>query len=45
MKISASFLSSKDVPNDLRKLDQTVVDYVHLDFMDGRFILNLSFFF
>ncbi|MBP5678371.1 MAG: ribulose-phosphate 3-epimerase [Bacilli bacterium] len=40
MKISASFLSSQDIPKDLRKLDATDVDYIHVDFMDGKFVLN-----
>lgn len=40
MKISASFLSSKDVVLDLKKLDQTDVDYIHVDIMDGKFVKN-----
>lgn len=40
MKISATFLSSKNVPQDLMKLDQTDVDYVHVDVMDGKFVSN-----
>ena len=40
MKISASFLSSKDVPKDLVKLNDTDVDYIHVDFMDGKFVSN-----
>ena len=40
MKVSASFLSSSNVPNDLMKLDTTDVDYIHVDFMDGKFVKN-----
>ena len=40
MKISATFLSSKNVPEDLKKLDVTDVDYVHVDVMDGKFVPN-----
>lgn len=40
MKISASFLSSKNVVLDLKKLDQTDVDYIHVDIMDGKFVRN-----
>lgn len=38
MKVSASFLSSLNIPKDLEKLNQTDVDYIHLDFMDGKFV-------
>lgn len=40
MKVSASFLSSKNIPVDLTKLDQTDVDYIHVDVMDGKFVPN-----
>lgn len=42
MKVSASFLSSKNIPQDLRKLNETDVDYIHLDIMDGKFVPNKS---
>lgn len=38
MKVSASFLSSKNIPVDLSKLDSTDVDYIHVDVMDGKFV-------
>ena len=38
MKVSASFLSSKDIPKDLVQLDHTDVDYIHVDIMDGKFV-------
>lgn len=38
--ISTSFLSSKDIINDLKKLDNTNTDYIHLDVMDGKFVKN-----
>jgi ribulose-phosphate 3-epimerase len=40
MKVSASFLSSKNPAVDLAKLDQTDVDYIHVDIMDGKFVPN-----
>ena len=40
MKVSASFLSSKNIPADLKKLDNTDVDYIHVDIMDGKFVKN-----
>ena len=38
MKVSASFLSSKNIPQDLAKLNETDVDYIHVDIMDGKFV-------
>jgi ribulose-phosphate 3-epimerase len=40
MKVSASFLSSKNIPVDLTKLNETDVDYIHVDIMDGKFVKN-----
>ena len=40
IKISASFLSSKNIPADLVKLNDTDVDYIHVDIMDGKFVKN-----
>ncbi len=40
MKVSASFLSSKNLVKDLIKLNETDVDYIHLDIMDGKFVKN-----
>lgn len=39
-KVSASFFSSKNVPLDLRKLNDTDVDFIHVDIMDGKFVKN-----
>lgn len=41
MKISASFLSIKNnVKENIKILDQTNIDYLHLDIMDGKFVSN-----
>ena len=40
MKVSASFLSSSNVPKDIEKLNNTDVDYIHVDIMDGKFVKN-----
>ncbi|MEG0825942.1 MAG: ribulose-phosphate 3-epimerase [Bacilli bacterium] len=41
MKISASFLSIKsNLKDNIKKLDNTNIDYLHLDIMDGKFVLN-----
>ncbi len=40
MKVSASFLSSSNIPADLKKLNETDVDYIHVDIMDGKFVPN-----
>ena len=40
--ISASFLTSKDIPNTLTKLNNTDVDYIHVDVMDGKYVENKS---
>lgn len=40
MKVSASFLSSKNIPHDLAKLNETDVDFIHVDIMDGKFVDN-----
>lgn len=39
-KISVSFLSSKDIIDDLVELESTNVDYIHVDVMDGKFVKN-----
>lgn len=38
MKVSASFLSSKNIPRDLEKLNNTDVDFIHVDVADGKFV-------
>ncbi len=38
MKVSASFLKSKDIPKDLMKLNETDVDFIHVDVADGKFV-------
>lgn len=38
MKVSASFLSCKNPAVDLKKLNETDVDFIHVDVMDGKFV-------
>ena len=40
MLVSASFLSSNNPPEDLKKLNETNIDYIHVDIMDGKFVKN-----
>ena len=40
MKVSVSFLSSKNIPKDLKILNDTDVDLIHVDVMDGKFVKN-----
>ena len=40
MKVSTTFLSSKDIPRYLRLLDKTDTDFIHVDVMDGKFVPN-----
>ena len=40
MKVSASILSCKDLVRDLTRLNETDVDYIHVDIMDGKFVSN-----
>ena len=40
--ISASFLTSKDIPKTLTELNGTDVDFIHVDVMDGKYVENKS---
>jgi len=41
MKISASFLSIEEpIKENIQKLTETTIDYLHLDIMDGKFVPN-----
>lgn len=40
--ISASFLTSKDIPKTLAELNDTDVDFIHVDVMDGKYVENKS---
>ena len=40
MKISASFLGSKNIPKTLMDLNVSDVDYIHVDIMDGKYVKN-----
>ena len=43
MKVSVSFLSSDNIPRDLKKLNDTDCDYIHVDIMDAHFVPNLAY--
>lgn len=45
ISISASTNPPKieDLPNYIKKLDKTNVDYIHCDVMDGKFVENVTF--
>lgn len=38
MKVSASYLGVKNIPNVLRELNLTDVDFIHVDVMDGKYV-------
>ena len=38
MKISVSFLTSKNIKKDLLTLDKTSTNYIHVDVMDSKFV-------
>lgn len=38
MLISSSFLTSKNIPKDLKALNETDTDFIHVDVMDGKFV-------
>ncbi len=38
--ISVSFLTSKDIPKTLKKLNDTNAEFIHLDVMDGKYVNN-----
>ena len=41
MKISASYLSIKDnIEENIKRLDNSKIDYIHVDVMDGMFVPN-----
>ena len=37
-----SFLSSNNKAKDLEKLNLTTIDYIHVDYMDGKFVKQKS---
>lgn len=40
MEVSVSFLSSNNPAKDLKLLNDTDCDYIHVDIMDGKFVKN-----
>ena len=41
MKISASILSIKgNIKDNVKRIEETNIDYLHLDIMDGYFVSN-----
>lgn len=40
MRVSASFLSCKKIIPAIEKLSLTDVDYIHVDFIDGKFVVG-----
>lgn len=42
MKISVSYLGTKNIKDTLKVLDSTNCDYIHCDVMDGKYVKNKS---
>lgn len=40
MEVSVSFLSSNNPAKDIKLLNDTDVDFIHVDIMDGKFVKN-----
>lgn len=40
MKVSTSFLACKDIYDAILRLDATDADYIHVDFIDGKFVVG-----
>ena len=40
MLVSTSFLNSKNPKKDLKLLQETDTDFIHVDVMDGKFVEN-----
>ena len=40
MKISTSFLSCKNIEEGIKELNLTNTDYIHVDFIDGKFVVG-----
>ncbi len=40
MKISTSFLSCKNLEKGIKELNFTDTDYIHVDFIDGKFVVG-----
>ena len=43
MKVGVSFLSSSDISETLKKIDESNADYIHVDMMDGIFVENSNY--
>ena len=44
MELSVSFMKSIDTPREcIRKLNLTNIDYLHVDFMDGKFVKEKNY--
>lgn len=42
MQVSASFLSSENKKKTIEKLNNTDIDFIHVDYMDGKFVESKS---
>ena len=43
MELSVSLLNSKDRMSDIKKLNDTIINYFHIDIMDGKFVSEKAY--